>query len=499
MFNLTSPKARRLYQLEFERQLNVLERTYIRELTPLLNRQFKDAAEFVAHGIIDSTNFAVEKSYKKQFTLLKKHYKRVATVFGKKVFNHLEIKSILYPDWPLFDERPLNDVMWNDYPEELKGPMDEYWAEFNRWSENEAATKIRRIQNTTKNKIRQIITKGYKEGESHGDIAKRIRKTSSTINPHRANKIARTETHTAAVRSVDKAVKSTRIEMEKEWVSAHDARTRTRGKGDHFEHLVKFPAGPDGEKVGENDRFVGTGEALDYPGDSRNGSAGNVIFCRCCIIYHPVKRQQQEIPEYVPDQNIFIPAKDLGEAKQKFKNITYGKLSIVDDYTEKEALKIGNELTGHFYETFQKYPKLQTFMKEKQPIDDFYVFKGVFMLGTDGTMGKYYKKQIWIGGEQYKNVHDLKIGKRNFNIGKDFFTNSRHELGHAIRENISDEDMSVWYGIWDRHGNKVSKYGSTNASEFFSESFAAYTSPKYKIGMLPKEIESFFDDLLKGE
>ena len=116
------------------------------------------------------------------------------------------------------------------------------------------------------------------EGESHREIAKRIRKTSAAINPHRSRTIALTETHTAAVKSVNAAVASTRIEMIREWVSAKDLRTRTRDKNNIWEHFKRFPNGPDGERVAQDGKYKGTGQALAYPGDP-SGSAGNIIRC----------------------------------------------------------------------------------------------------------------------------------------------------------------------------------------------------------------------------
>ena len=61
------------------------------------------------------------------------------------------------------------------------------------------------------------------------------------------------------------------IEMEREWVSALDARTRP-------EH-----AEADGQVVGVDEPFIVGGEKLMFPGDS-NGSGWNIYNCRCTQI-----------------------------------------------------------------------------------------------------------------------------------------------------------------------------------------------------------------------
>ena len=61
------------------------------------------------------------------------------------------------------------------------------------------------------------------------------------------------------------------IEMEREWVSALDARTRP-------EH-----AEADGQVVGVDEPFIVGGEKLMFPGD-RSGSGWNIYNCRCTQI-----------------------------------------------------------------------------------------------------------------------------------------------------------------------------------------------------------------------
>ena len=62
--------------------------------------------------------------------------------------------------------------------------------------------------------------------------------------------------------------------MKREWVAAQGERTRE----DH--------SAANGQIVSMNQPFIVGGEELMYPGDP-NGSAENVINCRCIVAYVP--------------------------------------------------------------------------------------------------------------------------------------------------------------------------------------------------------------------
>ena len=100
--------------------------------------------------------------------------------------------------------------------------------------------------------------------------------------PHRTEMIARTETMRASNAGISQIFEDWGIQ-EREWLSTRDDRTRTRAKGDTYEHLASWPDGPDGEIKPMNEAFVGTGQPLRYPGDPI-GSAANTINCRCTVI-----------------------------------------------------------------------------------------------------------------------------------------------------------------------------------------------------------------------
>ena len=140
------------------------------------------------------------------------------------------------------------------------------------------ASKIVQINRTTENQIRALIDRGLDEGLSVPNIAKQIRSIAPTMSALRAHVIARTETHTAANFGAQEAAELTGLDMQREWVSAADERTRS-DPPDAFDHVEA-----DGQRVGMREPFIVSGEELMFPGDP-NGSAGNVIMCRCAVIY----------------------------------------------------------------------------------------------------------------------------------------------------------------------------------------------------------------------
>lgn len=145
-----------------------------------------------------------------------------------------------------------------------------------------AAAKVVLVTEATKMIIKDILTKGLNEGLAPADIAENIRGKNKTFSPSRALRIARTETHSAAISAQQQVIKEAKFETEKEWISAGDNYVRSIARGAKFDHIAA-----NGERVPLDAIFVRTGEGLKHPGDP-TGSAGNVINCRCIELYHTV-------------------------------------------------------------------------------------------------------------------------------------------------------------------------------------------------------------------
>lgn len=135
-----------------------------------------------------------------------------------------------------------------------------------------------RINNTTFASIRGLLERANREDMTVNELSKEIRQlydgwTGSLAGEAaipRSRRIALTETTRLINGAAKEAWKQNDI-THKRWLTIIDGETRE-------EHIAA-----DFEKVGIDESFVQTGEALDVPGDSA-GSAWNVINCRCGMV-----------------------------------------------------------------------------------------------------------------------------------------------------------------------------------------------------------------------
>ena len=140
------------------------------------------------------------------------------------------------------------------------------------WIKIYAPKRITEITATTGKDIRKIVADARTEGLSERETAKLIREVAPIKSASRAQTIARTEAHGSSQGISLDVANQTDIPMKKVWLTNISDRTRE-------EHIDV-----DGQKVALNERFDVGGEMLDYPGDP-NGSAENVINCRCVLGY----------------------------------------------------------------------------------------------------------------------------------------------------------------------------------------------------------------------
>lgn len=134
--------------------------------------------------------------------------------------------------------------------------------------------RITSIADTTRNQIIAAVARGFEDGLGQTGIAGLILDSVAEIATQRAYVIARTETHGAANYGAYAAADETGLDLNKEWISAEDERTR------------ESHAEANGQVQPMESPFIVGGEALMYPGDP-SGSAANVINCRCTVGYIP--------------------------------------------------------------------------------------------------------------------------------------------------------------------------------------------------------------------
>lgn len=130
-----------------------------------------------------------------------------------------------------------------------------------------------------RSRVDQALRDGVPERETAAQIAAILNPDTTELDWRaRAQRIARTETHTSEQAGqdafIDELVRSGAIEPPRfAWLWTPDERTRPGIWGGPWDHH-------DIEPVSWPEPFVVSGEQLRFPGDP-TGSPGNVIMCRC--------------------------------------------------------------------------------------------------------------------------------------------------------------------------------------------------------------------------
>jgi len=157
----------------------------------------------------------------------------------------------------------------------------------NQWLNTNAGIRIISVHQTLIESIIKVIADGYENNLSVADITRNLQNRFGWYKAQ-ALRIARTETTTATNLGTLLSAQDSEYELEKTWISAQDNRTRRPPKSP-FDHLDM-----NGVKVDALQPFFVGGEELEYPGDP-NGLAGNIINCRCKIVF-TIKEDADGLP-----------------------------------------------------------------------------------------------------------------------------------------------------------------------------------------------------------
>jgi hypothetical protein len=252
------------------------ERLYFPRFRAALNRQFRRAAkQYEGQGFFDPSIISTED--------LEPIYRRLYTI------NTIREAS---REWRANVKPALNQVMRRkDIIDDLaaflgfgrEGSIIQLWRELLQDFLNvRILTRIRQVNETTRNRIAEVIQEGVNAGLAHRDIARQIREAGK-VNRVRAMAISRTEVSTAMNQGKYLAVQSSNLVYDKGWSAHTDSRTRP-------DHLAML----DSDMIPLNADFIVGGEPMAYPGDPR-GSAANVINCRCSLVFR-VRRDANGLP-----------------------------------------------------------------------------------------------------------------------------------------------------------------------------------------------------------
>lgn len=181
----------------------------------------------------------------------------------------------------LFSEDVSQDLLQKSHRWHYEKKQELWETLFAAWIANHGGEEAQQTAATTQQDIRRTLIEAQQsEAISSGQQMTRHILEVRGFSAFRADMIARTETHNAAMFASEETAKSvqtdTGLQILKKWVPARDERTR-----------VDHAAMAGTEAIALDSFFQVGGERLRRPGDPA-GSAGNVINCRCVLAHEVV-------------------------------------------------------------------------------------------------------------------------------------------------------------------------------------------------------------------
>lgn len=172
--------------------------------------------------------------------------------------------------------REVYNAIWYRDQKAARTGVSRFMQEKLAFLEANAALRISGISQSATDAIRDAVMEGVRAGRSPEQIASDIYAAMPDMSRARAATIARTETHTAAMAATAEVIRFSGIEVKsKTWVTAHDNRVRSSH------------AALNGVTVPYDEPFQAEGGRLLFPGDDSLGAdAGEIINCRCAVLYN---------------------------------------------------------------------------------------------------------------------------------------------------------------------------------------------------------------------
>lgn len=259
MLDLRTRVAREREHRAQDRLRRRVESIFRRRLAAEFERLAREVASDPTHD-----EQAITRHESRLEILLRSAYRVVFMEFAPRVLSRLKV---------LPDGKSLEVLEMETKAEIDREYQDAVEAFVKRWT----ARKATQISNTSRTKIQRIITRSTVEGLDERQTGKLImQRIGGSMGAARARTIARTESHSASQDAAHEIVEASGLEVTKEWVAVEDDRTRE----DHQD--------VNGEEIEMHERFQVGEDQLAYPGDP-TGSAGQIINCRCVLVYNRKK------------------------------------------------------------------------------------------------------------------------------------------------------------------------------------------------------------------
>lgn len=254
-----SKQFKQVWQTSVERQRGIMERQYIAKLRKWYNAEYaKGVDQFVNEGrIIVQGLFPI--------TFLSFFYEEYYEETG------LHFANWYFKNYKKFVKKQSADQYQNQWR-----------ASFAKYGAAVAKTNVTLVQGTALKTLIQLTTKLSRDPEwqalGTAEQARILRRQFDGYSKYQAERFIKTETTAISNRAILES--ATTIfpadQLYKEWSTALDGRERASHRA------------ADGQTVPFNQPFIVQGQELMQPGD-RNGSASNVINCRCAAIPVPIE------------------------------------------------------------------------------------------------------------------------------------------------------------------------------------------------------------------
>lgn len=141
----------------------------------------------------------------------------------------------------------------------------------------EGAESVKRITETTRKIVKDVLTEAAAAGDSIQVAAKKLRDQVAALAPERARRICRTELVSGSNFASLMGAQATGLQLEKFWIATPGPRTREAHQA----------ADGQGAKL-QDGFFVVGGEPARYPGDVLL-SAAMRVNCRCSVGYRKIR------------------------------------------------------------------------------------------------------------------------------------------------------------------------------------------------------------------
>lgn len=408
---LLTKQFKQVWQTSVERERGKMERQYIAKLRKWYNAEYaKGVQQFVDEGrIIVQGLFPV--------AYLTKFYEEYYEETG------LHFANWYFKNYKKFVKKQSADQYQNQWR-----------TSFASYGAAVAKTNVTLVQGTALKTLIALTTKLSRDPEfmavGAAEQARILRRQFDGYSQYQAERFIRTETTAISNKAILESASTVfpKDQLQKEWSTSLDGRERDSH------------ARADGQTVPFNQPFIVQGEELKEPGD-RNGSASNIVNCRCAAIPVPIEdavavEGLENIGVQLAGENLTggLTAADVAsiaatigapkpKPKPRYSGPDQGKGEPLGDYLER---------TNHpGYSTWQQLDKLEK---------DGYVVGNL-------EFTKLLNKEVKIGLSTRGSYHQnnfININNKRYPKGAPQTKGViAHEFGHAIH----NQQRWVQYGM----------------------------------------------------